>query len=804
MNAATNAAAVILCAGKGTRMNDNSRNKVSFDCAGTPVIRRIVENMRRAGISRFVIVVGFLADSVKESLAEIPGVTYAYQAEQKGTGHAALCGLSELATTGYEGPVVISMGDKIIPPSVFAGLVRKAGSAKAVWGVQPAAANPGGGRVVTDGDRPCGVVEMADAALMALSGVPPEARPGVLAAIGLNEKKAAKVLAAAEKAEPVAIRQLCGRTFTADQILASRYANAGLYCFDCASVIEALGHVGSDNAQGEIYLTDALEYFARKSSVVLHEVAGPADMLTFSTRPELREISRHFMRRASDLIAAISHCELRERFREIYGDEYEAAEKRYLNLLHGFIRQYGDAKVLITRSPGRINLMGRHIDHRGGGVNVMAIDRDTVMVVAPRDDDRVTVANADGRYKSSTFSIGEELALSPSPPADNTGSWLSYLGADAVKTRLADSRGDWSNYIKAAVLRFQAATDLPFCGMDIFADGTVPPAAGLSSSSSLVVATAEAVVALNVMNLSKQRFVELCGEGEWYVGSRGGCGDHAAMKCAQGKCVTHIDFKPIVVGDSSAFDSRYAVLVVDSLQKARKSEGAKDKFNAKVAAYEFAFMLLKKLYPENDWKEFRDLALIEPSSDIYRMLAKLPGQASRSELRALLADETAALDRIFATHADPGVYDLRGVALYGISECARSRRFTEFLEKGDSVALGEMMKTSHNGDRITGLRVTDAVLEDLAARNADIARECGAYGCSTEQIDALCDLLNATPGVLGSEIVGAGLGGSVIALIEKAKASAILETVGRDYYAKLGEPNRAFVCAASTGSSVMF
>ena len=36
------AAAIILCAGKGTRMNDDSQNKVCFDCAGTPTIKRII------------------------------------------------------------------------------------------------------------------------------------------------------------------------------------------------------------------------------------------------------------------------------------------------------------------------------------------------------------------------------------------------------------------------------------------------------------------------------------------------------------------------------------------------------------------------------------------------------------------------------------------------------------------------------------------------------------------------------------------------------------------------------------------
>ena len=113
------ASAVILCAGKGTRMGDDSKNKVSFDCAGVPVIKRIVQNMREGGVERFVIVVGHLAHTVMDALDGEEGVVYAYQKEQKGTGHAALCGLRALESVGVTGPAIISMGDKIIAPMLL-------------------------------------------------------------------------------------------------------------------------------------------------------------------------------------------------------------------------------------------------------------------------------------------------------------------------------------------------------------------------------------------------------------------------------------------------------------------------------------------------------------------------------------------------------------------------------------------------------------------------------------------------------------------------------------------------------------
>lgn len=84
--------------------------------------------------------------------------------------------------------------------------------------------------------------------------------------------------------------------------------------------------------------------------------------------------------------------------------------------------------------------------------------------------------------------------------------------------------------------------------------------------------------------------------------------------------------------------------------------------------------------------------------------------------------------------------------------------------------------------------------------------QCGAYDCSTERIDGLCDLLNATDGVLGSELVGAGLGGCVIALVEKTKAKAenIIGLLNREYYNKYNCEHAANVYVASPGSVVLF
>ena len=793
-----NTAAIILCAGKGSRMNDNSKSKVCFDCAGVPVIRRIIDNMKAAGVSRFVVVIGHQAYSVMDCLDGVEGVVYAYQKEQKGTGHAALCGLKALSSIGYDGPVIVSMGDKIISTNVIKGLLEKAEIADAVWGVQPLNNNFNGGRVVIREGKPYGVIEFTDAALMALGNTEPCNYESTLANIGLNPKKAQKVIDAANVKAPSSTKKLCDTVFTANEVLSAPYANAALYCFDVKKVIEAISTLNSDNAQGEIYLTDTLEYFAGNNSAVLYEITNKNDMLTYSTKQELCKVSEHFMRTASQLINDINIGNMDTVLQNIYGEDFYNQKARYLQLLNKFIEKYGDKHVVITRSPGRINLMGRHIDHRGGSINVMATDKDQVFVAARRDDDIVNISNIDPTYPDRNFSISNTLSLG------SNDSWLSYLASDKVVSALKESQGDWSNYVKSAVIRAQFKTDYKLCGMDMLSTGNIPVAAGLSSSSAIVVAVMEALVALNCLNLTENEFIDLCGEGEWFVGSRGGSGDHAAMKCCKKNSLVNLGFKPFTVGKTQNFSDKYAILVANSMLMAKKSEGSKDTFNAKVACYEFALMLLKKNYPHYELKEFRDLAKIRPYSAVYKMIASLPETITRGGIKALLPEYSQRLNEIFINHKDPMVYELRNVALYGISECERAEQFMNILKLGNYDKLGNMMKISHDGDRINSESISDEYLAKLIADNLPFEYECGSYKCSTPEIDYLCDLLNNTNGVLGSEIVGAGLGGCVIALIEKSKANDIIENVNRNYYDKYGFTHAANVYSASSGSSVIF
>lgn len=308
-----NNAAIILAAGKGTRMGNATINKVAFDCAGVPVIKRIVRNMREGGVTRFVIVVGHRAESVMAALAGEPGVLYAYQSEQRGTGHAAGCGLAVLNDIGFTGNVLISMGDKIVSTNIVRGLLSENGNStvhlhldsppqsrpQAVIGVQPNPGNTSKGHVVVKDGQALGIVEAKDI----------------------------------KKARELGTQlSLCGRQFTPDEVAATPYVNAALYAFDVEALGEALKTLTPDNAQGELYLTDTIEYFAQRGGVSIYN-ADPKEMPTYSTRLELRQIAHTFLRRASEFPPA-------------------SLQLPTTTLLSVFAKKYGDRPCVIASAPG--------------------------------------------------------------------------------------------------------------------------------------------------------------------------------------------------------------------------------------------------------------------------------------------------------------------------------------------------------------------------------------------------------------------------------------------------------------------
>lgn len=821
---------ILLCAGKGSRMGDQKTHKACQKIAGVPAVIRSIDRMRAAGISRFIVVVGHQADQVMECLANVPGVSFAYQPEQLGTGNAALYGLKAMADAGLRGPALIAMGDKLIAPEVVESLIETYETKRAacVFATQPEAFNLSGGRIVIRDGKVYGIVEKLDALLCRVGerGLTEEGDiRAYVETLGLSEKKREQLVRAALQGAPKAYR-LGDAEFTADEIEASGVINTATYLMDSEMAIRALARVGDDNTQGEVYLTDAVNAIANSAGAYTVHVEEKEKLLTYSTMEELRSLDKYFvprkvkLRRASEWLEQLE--EKRGEFLRIYGSEDLADERMeaYREVLRAYIAEFGDGDVVIARAPGRVNLMGRHIEHRGGSINVISINREMLAVVGRRADGRVELRNLDGKFPARGFSIAECMEQF------ECTNWVDFIESDEITRMVTENKGDWSNYVKAGVLRLQfKEKERPLCGMNMMFSGNVPMAAGLSSSSSIVVATMEAAVALNETDLQPKEFIHLCGEGEWFVGSRGGAGDHSAMKSGKRGKITHISFCPFEIQESLAFPEEYDMVVINSFVDAKKSAGAKDQFNQRVASYEFGFMLLYEAFPQyRDRMQF--LKHINPKtlgvsvSTIYEMLLTLPERMTTEEIFAALPERYHdRIRRIQKSHVVPDEYEIRSVILYGIAECERAEKCMDLLKNREFAKLGRLMDISHDGDRVTRDGVPydhsadDVYLYRLIAAlksedpvdvmNAQLWMQPGGYACSTPVIDDLVDAVNRQPGVVGCQLSGAGLGGCIMALVEKNHSAALLDFLKREYYEKNSLPMGAEVFLPVEGSMIV-
>lgn len=230
--------AVILAAGKGTRMK-SSLPKVLHRAAGRPLLQWVVDAARAAGCERILIVVGHGAEQVRE---EIGGddLGWALQAEQKGTGHALA--QAEAGIPG-EATVLVLSGD--VPLVQPATLDRLAAAAEEGWGALAVAElpDPGAlGRVIVDGGAFRGIIEFKDA--------------------------------------------------TPDQ-RAVRLINAGIYALPAPEIFDYLRNLNTNNAQGELYLTDAVTNAGRDGRPVrLVDLPDLGEALGVNDRTELAQVHR--------------------------------------------------------------------------------------------------------------------------------------------------------------------------------------------------------------------------------------------------------------------------------------------------------------------------------------------------------------------------------------------------------------------------------------------------------------------------------------------------------------------------------
>lgn len=378
----------------------------------------------------------------------------------------------------------------------------------------------------------------------------------------------------------------------------------------------------------------------------------------------------------------------------------------------------------VVRAPGRVNLIGEHIDYCALAVLPMALQRSVRMTFHPRGDREVRLVNRDAHFPPSAFTMSDSI-----PPAP---------------------AGDWSNYARAAAQALvQQFPDLR--GVDALVESDLPIAAGLSSSSALVVASALAILHANGLSVPPLELMELLARGERYVGTAGGGMDQAIILGARTGCASRIDFHPLRL-TPTAVPADWRFIVASSLVHAEKSGAARQAYNERA----------------------RD------SDEARRLVAARLGRPADITYPALLAATTLKqlLDVAKATLSDVLSRRFRHV----VTEGTRVRQAEAAMGGEDLAAFGRLLDASHQSLR-DDYEVSHAELDQLV----ELAREAGAAG---------------------ARLTGAGFGGSIVALAAVERATQIIAALRQRFYAPRGAAGdvarHVFIAEPSAGAEVLF
>lgn len=456
----------------------------------------------------------------------------------------------------------------------------------------------------------------------------------------------------------------------------------------------------------------------------------------------------------------------------------QTQQKRWTYLSSRFSEIYGQSPEFIARSPGRVNIIGEHIDYSLYEVLPMAIAADVIIAVSvskSSEGAKVNISNVDPhKFKAAEFAI-----------------------STSGEVEIDSSTHEWTNYFKAGLrgamgLLTEKNPNLKACSMKVLIDGTVPSGGGLSSSAAFVCASALAVLRANGQKeVLKKELVELAIVSERAVGVNSGGMDQAASVFSIRGDALSVSFSPQLHAQAIAFpktNPEFTFMVAQSFVAADKHVTAPVCYNLRVVECTLAAeVLASKL----------KLKLKDDSGPLGRSLrglqdAYLSGENSPSNVEKLqkmkslvteyLSEESGYTREQIADSIGISVTDLeerfmtkfpvraerfllRQRALHVFEEALRVSNFKSLLQSAPSEGKGheDLLKK----------------LGDLMNQTQDSCRDL--YDCSCPELDELCRIARRA-GAYGSRLTGAGWGGCTVHLVPKDKVDSIRSAWEKDYY----------------------
>ncbi|KAF5196226.1 Galactokinase [Thalictrum thalictroides] len=449
------------------------------------------------------------------------------------------------------------------------------------------------------------------------------------------------------------------------------------------------------------------------------------------------------------------------------GSQLEEAQLRFDKLKSKFFQVFGQKPDVYARSPGRVNLIGEHIDYEGYSVLPMAIRQDTIIAIRKHEHDYVgesskvlRIANVNDKYT---------MCIYPADPNQDID--------------LKNHR--WGHYFICGYKGFyefakSKGVDVGVpVGLDILVDGTVPTGSGLSSSAAFVCSSTIAIMAAFDVNFPQKDIAQLTCECERHIGTQSGGMDQAISVMANSGFAELIDFNPIRATDLQLPEAATFV-IAHCLAESEKAVTAATNYNNRVVECRLAAIVLAiklGMKPKQAISEVKTLSDVEElcvsfasnhgSSDpviaVKELLKEEPYAAEDIEkileerLTTVFCNSPSSLDVLKAAKH----FKLFQRACHVYSEAKRVHAFKDIVQS--KLSEKEMLKKL--GDLMNDSHYSCSVL----------------YECSCPELEELVRICRDN-GALGARLTGAGWGGCAVALVKESMASQFILNLQELFY----------------------
>lgn len=427
-----------------------------------------------------------------------------------------------------------------------------------------------------------------------------------------------------------------------------------------------------------------------------------------------------------------------------------------------FRRRYGIEASFLARAPGRVTLIGEHLDYNGLPVISTATTQGT-MVAGCLDDTEIIEV---GHLESAKYAAGQLRASGVRMSIDTNGkgtdvdeNWLQYVS--------------WG--VKALMGSLNASKRTVKGGGRLLVGGDLPRAGGLASSSSLVTVAALVAARLNRRRIPKQELALHAAKGERLgAGTKGGALDHTTCMCGVRGGALQISFTPDLGITEFSIPDGASLVAVDSGVTAEKGfdDQVKRQFNLRAAECRIGAAILARRLNVHLSK-----SVTTPGQLLFqaRKTAVL-GCRSISALRrksnlVMKPDETFVLDEVgrelnvsdvelrtrFLAGVEADKFEVGKRMTHVFSETERVERFARLL-RDDCIADGEKLEK------------LGKILNEGHASLRDL------FESSCTEVDRLVQFCLES-GAVGSRMTGAGWGGYTINLVPAERRVQFLDKV---------------------------